>query len=78
MAGSVSRWIDASSEPSDEAVASLITTEKVHILIDVNGHSKGARLGVLLLKPAPGRAHARIHRPQNSRPWPNQSRNTRP
>lgn len=63
MAGSVSRWIDASSEPSDEAVASLITSEKVHILIDVNGHSKGARLGVLLHRPAPGHLLRREQKP---------------
>ena len=38
---------------SDEAVAQAIKQAKVDILIDLTGHTRGGRLGVLALRPAP-------------------------
>ena len=50
--GSVDRWLSIHGV-SDEAAAFAVDSLEVHILVDLNGHSKGARPGVLLRRPAP-------------------------
>ena len=52
MEASTDRWLSIHGM-SDQAAAFAIDALEVHILIDLNGHSKGARLGVLLRRPAP-------------------------
>lgn len=52
MQASCDRWLSIYGM-SDQAAAFAIDALQVHILIDLNGHSKGARLGVLLRRPAP-------------------------
>ena len=44
--------VDIQNKNDDES-ASQIQKQKIHILVDLNGHSKGARTGVLIRKPAP-------------------------
>jgi protein O-GlcNAc transferase len=52
MQASTDKWLSI-HDMSDSAAAFAIDALQVHILIDLNGHSKGARLGVLLRRPAP-------------------------
>mmetsp|Transcript_14899 Transcript_14899/g.23178 ORF Transcript_14899/g.23178 Transcript_14899/m.23178 type:complete len:292 (-) Transcript_14899:4-879(-) len=48
----VKAWVDCETL-NDEEAAEQIQKHRIHILIDLNGHSKGARTGVLIRKPAP-------------------------
>jgi protein O-GlcNAc transferase len=47
-----SRWHQILSL-SDAKVADLIESDELDVLLDLNGHTKGHRLGVLLRRPAP-------------------------
>lgn len=49
---SVDHWKDITSMP-DAAVAGLIQADRIDILIDLNGHTKGARTKVFGMRPAP-------------------------
>lgn len=49
---STDKWLSI-HDMSDQAAAFAVDALEVHILIDLNGHSKGARVGVLLRRPAP-------------------------
>jgi predicted O-linked N-acetylglucosamine transferase (SPINDLY family)/thioredoxin-like negative regulator of GroEL len=46
------RWRDV-ARMRDEALASQIGADEIDILVDLSGHSQGARLGVFARKPAP-------------------------
>ena len=48
----VDRWIDLSTLSDDEA-ADRIVADGIHILIDVNGYTHGARTRMLAMRPAP-------------------------
>jgi predicted O-linked N-acetylglucosamine transferase (SPINDLY family) len=49
---SVEHWTDIRSMSDDEA-ASAIASDGIDILVDVNGHTREARLGVFARRPAP-------------------------
>jgi predicted O-linked N-acetylglucosamine transferase (SPINDLY family) len=48
----VEHWIDI-REMTDEAAARRIAEDEIDILVDVNGHTRDARLGVFARRPAP-------------------------
>lgn len=48
----VSLWRSAMGQ-SDDKLAQQIMQDKVHILVDLSGHTAGSRLGVFTRKPAP-------------------------
>lgn len=48
----VEHWIDI-RELSDEAAARRVADDGIDILVDVNGHTRDARLGVFARRPAP-------------------------
>lgn len=48
----IEHWRDI-RDLSNEAAASLIARDEIDILVDVNGHTRDARLGVFALRPAP-------------------------
>ena len=48
----VEHWVDI-RELSDEAAARRIAGDEIDILVDVNGHTRDARLGVFARRPAP-------------------------
>lgn len=50
--GAVEHWIDIRALSDDEA-AQRIATDGIDILVDVNGHTRDARLGVFARRPAP-------------------------
>ncbi|MEQ1617143.1 MAG: N-acetylglucosamine transferase [Terricaulis sp.] len=50
--GAVEHWIDIRAMSDDEAAA-RIAADKIDILVDVNGHTRDARLGVFARRPAP-------------------------
>lgn len=52
MMAQVSEWVSLADLP-DEAAASAIVSREPHVLIDLNGLSKGNRPGILLRRPAP-------------------------
>ena len=52
MQASTDKWLSI-HEMTDQAAAFAIDALQIHLLIDLNGHSKGARVGVLLRRPAP-------------------------
>ena len=52
MQASTDTWLSI-HDMSDQAAAFAIDALQIHILIDLNGHSKGARAGVLLRRPSP-------------------------
>ncbi len=52
MQGYVSEWRDI-ARLSDEAAASLICNDRIDILVDLAGHTKGNRLRLFALRPAP-------------------------
>jgi predicted O-linked N-acetylglucosamine transferase (SPINDLY family) len=56
MAGRIQSAVEHSvdiSAMSDEAAAKRIFDDKIHILIDMQAHTYGSRLGVLAMRPAP-------------------------
>ncbi len=50
--GAIEHWIDIRAMSDDEAAA-RIAADKIDILVDVNGHTRDARLGVFARRPAP-------------------------
>lgn len=50
--GAVEHWTDIRSMSDDEAAAA-IARDSIDILVDVNGHTREARLGVFARRPAP-------------------------
>ncbi len=50
--GAAEHWIDIRSMSDDEAAA-RIAADEIDILVDVNGHTRDARLGVFARRPAP-------------------------
>ncbi len=52
LKSSADKWIDINSL-SDEEAADKIADDRVDIMVDLNGYTKGARLRVLSLRPAP-------------------------
>ena len=48
----VAQWQDIAAL-SDDAVAELIRTDRIDVLVDLSGHTSGNRLAVLAQKPAP-------------------------
>lgn len=52
MRTSFSRWNDV-KQRSDAEVADVIEADQLDVLLDLNGHTSGHRLGVLLRRPAP-------------------------
>ncbi|SFM97818.1 O-linked N-acetylglucosamine transferase, SPINDLY family protein [Dokdonella immobilis] len=51
LQGLASKWRDVRGE-SDEAVASLIRSDRIDILVDLAGHTEHGRLGVFAARPA--------------------------
>lgn len=56
VANAFDRFIDI-RDLSDEGAASLMRDLKIDIAIDLNGHTRHARLGILALRPAPVQVH---------------------
>ena len=56
IASSVDKFIDLGDKSEANESVELILSEGVDILLDLNGHSKGARLDVLHREPSPVRA----------------------
>ena len=54
MEGGCDRWVDLSAL-TDDGAAKRILGERVDVLVDLNGQSKGGRPGILLRGPAPVR-----------------------
>jgi predicted O-linked N-acetylglucosamine transferase (SPINDLY family) len=54
------RWHDA-SQWSDDRLTDQIRADEIDILVDLSGHTEGARLGVIARKPAPIVAHGWGH-----------------
>ena len=54
LAGGCDRWVDLSAL-TDADAAKRILGERVDVLVDLNGQSKGGRPGILLRFPAPVR-----------------------
>ena len=55
LEGGCDRWVDLSAL-TDDGAAKRILGERVDVLVDLNGQSKGGRPGILLRGPAPGGA----------------------
>lgn len=56
LAGHVDQWVP-SFELSDAALAEKIRADGIDVLVDLSGHTNGARMSVLLRKPAPIQMH---------------------
>jgi predicted O-linked N-acetylglucosamine transferase (SPINDLY family) len=48
----VDHWRDISAD-ADEAAAQRIRNDRIHVLLDLNGHSSFSRMEILALRPAP-------------------------
>jgi protein O-GlcNAc transferase len=53
--GLADRWVDAAAQP-DAALAERIAADGIDVLVDLNGHTAGNRLGVFARRPAPVQA----------------------
>lgn len=52
----VGRWVDLAGA-DDAAAAAAIRTTGIDVLVDLKGHTQGARLGILARRPAPVQLH---------------------
>ena len=72
VAGAAGALLDLSAEAEDGAAAARISAQQVAVLVDMNGHTRGARLGVLSWRPAPIQVCCRAGEVLRGGVWPAQ------